>query len=163
MKIKGLYFAENFSQLPLSKGDGAFFNPAVLHAAGTNQTKDFKRMANLTQIGSAFGRTLETVDREQLSNAIYPVLRSRKAEGWSESELKTVVAASAEAERPYNLVCAMMNLAHTMGLEVVAEGIETTEQAQKLKDAGCRFGQGYLFSPPITIPEVANLLLKTPS
>jgi ectoine hydroxylase-related dioxygenase (phytanoyl-CoA dioxygenase family) len=78
------YFAENFSQLPLSKGDGAFFNPAVLHAAGTNQTKDFKRMANLTQIGSAFGRTLETVDREQMSNAIYPVLRARKAaEGYA--------------------------------------------------------------------------------
>lgn len=90
------YFAENFSQLPLSKGDGAFFNPAVLHAAGTNQTKDFKRMANLTQIGSAFGRTLETVDREQMSNAIYPVLQARKAAGWSDHELKTVIAACAE-------------------------------------------------------------------
>ena len=90
------YFAENFSQLPLQKGDGAFFNPALLHAAGTNQTKDVKRMANLTQIGSAFGRTLESVDREQMSNAIYPVLRARKAAGWSEHELKTVIAACAE-------------------------------------------------------------------
>jgi ectoine hydroxylase-related dioxygenase (phytanoyl-CoA dioxygenase family) len=90
------YFAENYSQLPLKKGDGAFFNPALLHAAGTNQTKDFKRMANLTQIGSAFGRTLETVDREQMSNAIYPVLRERKAAGWSDQELKTVIAACAE-------------------------------------------------------------------
>ncbi|MFM8520661.1 MAG: phytanoyl-CoA dioxygenase family protein [Acidimicrobiaceae bacterium] len=90
------YFAENYSQLPLKKGDGAFFNPALLHAAGTNQTKDFKRMANLTQIGSAFGRTLETVDREQMSNAIYPVLRARKAAGWSDHELKTVIAACAE-------------------------------------------------------------------
>ena len=90
------YFAESYSQLPLKKGDGAFFNPALLHAAGTNQTKDIKRMANLTQIGSAFGRTLESVDREQMSNAIYPVLRARKAAGWSEHELKTVIAASAE-------------------------------------------------------------------
>ena len=90
------YFAENYSQLPLKKGDGAFFNPALLHAAGTNQTKDFKRMANLTQIGSAFGRTLETVDREQMSNAIYPVLRERKDAGWSDHELKTVIAACAE-------------------------------------------------------------------
>jgi ectoine hydroxylase-related dioxygenase (phytanoyl-CoA dioxygenase family) len=90
------YFAENYSQLPLKKGDGAFFNPALLHAAGTNQTKDFKRMANLTQIGSAFGRTLESVDREQMSNAIYPVLRARKAAGWSDHELKTVIAACAE-------------------------------------------------------------------
>ena len=90
------YFAENFSQLPLQKGDGAFFNPALLHAAGTNKTKGVKRMANLTQIGSAFGRTLESVDREQMSNAIYPVLRARKAAGWSEHELKTVIAACAE-------------------------------------------------------------------
>ena len=90
------YFAENYSQLALQKGDGAFFNPALMHAAGTNQTKDFKRMANLTQIGSAFGRTLETVDREQMSNAIYPVLQARKAAGWSEHELKTVIAACAE-------------------------------------------------------------------
>ena len=90
------YFAENYSQLPLQKGDGAFFNPALLHAAGTNQTKGVKRMANLTQIGSAFGRTLESVDREQMSNAIYPVLRARKAAGWSEHELKTVIAACAE-------------------------------------------------------------------
>ena len=90
------YFAENHSQLPLQKGDGAFFNPALLHAAGTNQTKDIKRMANLTQIGSAFGRTLESVDREQMSNAIYPVLRARKAAGWSDHEIKTVIAACAE-------------------------------------------------------------------
>jgi ectoine hydroxylase-related dioxygenase (phytanoyl-CoA dioxygenase family) len=90
------YFAENYSQLPLQKGDGAFFNPALLHAAGTNQTKDVKRMANLTQIGSAFGRTLESVDREQMSNAIYPVLRARKAAGWSDHELKIVIAACAE-------------------------------------------------------------------
>lgn len=90
------YFAENYSQLPLQKGDGAFFNPALLHAAGTNQTKDVKRMANLTQIGSAFGRTLESVDREQMSNAIYPVLLARKAAGWSDHELKTVIAACAE-------------------------------------------------------------------
>ncbi|MDA3004705.1 MAG: phytanoyl-CoA dioxygenase family protein [Actinomycetota bacterium] len=90
------YFSESYSQLPLKKGDGAFFNPALLHAAGTNQTKDIKRMANLTQIGSAFGRTLESVDREQMSNAIYPALRARKAAGWSEHELKTVIAASAE-------------------------------------------------------------------
>lgn len=91
------YFAENYSQLPLKKGDGAFFNPAVLHAAGTNRTKDNKRMANLAQINSAFGRALETIDREQMSNAIYPVLLARKAEGWPEHDLKTVVAACAES------------------------------------------------------------------
>ena len=90
------YFAENYAQLPLRKGDGAFFNPAVFHAAGTNQTKDIKRMANLMQIGSAFGRTLETVNRQQMSNSIYPTLQKRKAEGWSQMSLRNSVAACAE-------------------------------------------------------------------
>jgi ectoine hydroxylase-related dioxygenase (phytanoyl-CoA dioxygenase family) len=90
------YFAENYAQLPLQKGDGAFFNPAVFHAAGTNQTKDIKRMANLMQIGSAFGRTLETVDRQQMSNAIYPTLQKRKADGWSRQSLQNSIAACAE-------------------------------------------------------------------
>jgi ectoine hydroxylase-related dioxygenase (phytanoyl-CoA dioxygenase family) len=90
------YFAENYAQLPLHKGDGAFFNPAVFHAAGTNQTKDIKRMANLMQIGSAFGRTLETVNRQQMSNAIYPTLQKRKADGWSRQSLLNSIAACAE-------------------------------------------------------------------
>ena len=90
------YFAENYAQLPLHKGDGAFFNPAVFHAAGTNQTKDIKRMANLMQIGSAFGRTLETVNRQQMSNAIYPTLQKRKTAGWSRQSLQNSIAACAE-------------------------------------------------------------------
>ena len=90
------YFAKNYAQLALQKGDGAFFNPAVFHAAGTNQTSDIKRMANLMQIGSAFGRTLETVDRRQMSNAIYPTLLRRQAEGWSCQALQNSIAACAE-------------------------------------------------------------------
>ena len=90
------YFAENSSQLALKKGDGVFFNPAVFHAAGTNQTQNVKRMANLMQIGSAFGRTLETVDRQQMSNAIYPTLQKRKAEGWTHDALRNSIAACAE-------------------------------------------------------------------
>ena len=90
------YFADNYSQLSLDKGDGAFFNPAVFHAAGTNKTKDIKRMANLTQIGSAFGRTLETVNRQQMSISIYSVLQQRKSAGWSEVALENVIAACSE-------------------------------------------------------------------
>ena len=90
------YFAENFSQLPLAKGDGAFFNPAVFHAAGTNRTTDIKRMANLTQIGSAFGRTLESVNRQQMSISIFPVLKQRRSAMWSDVDIKNVIAACSE-------------------------------------------------------------------
>ncbi|GAA2309466.1 hypothetical protein GCM10010376_28600 [Streptomyces violaceusniger] len=53
-------------------------------------------MANLLQISSAFGRAMETVDREAMVNAVFPVLLRRKAEGASEDWLCRVIAATAE-------------------------------------------------------------------
>ena len=90
------YFKEHHVQLPLAKGDAAFFNPALFHAAGTNRTTDVRRMANLLQVSSAFGRAMETVDREAVTNAVYPVLLRRKADGADEGWLENVIAASAE-------------------------------------------------------------------
>jgi ectoine hydroxylase-related dioxygenase (phytanoyl-CoA dioxygenase family) len=91
------YFAEHHVQLPLAKGDAAFFNPAVSHAAGHNRTPDVKRMANLLQLNSAFGRPIETVNREAVSNALFPALvRRARAGGATVSELRNVIAAAAE-------------------------------------------------------------------
>ncbi|MEU9190338.1 phytanoyl-CoA dioxygenase family protein [Streptomyces sp. NPDC048484] len=90
------YFDEHHVQLPLEKGDAVFFNPALLHAAGHNRTADVKRMANLLQVSSAFGRAMETVDRQAMADAVFPVLLRRKEEGASESWLRHVVAATAE-------------------------------------------------------------------
>ncbi|MGK3939655.1 phytanoyl-CoA dioxygenase family protein [Streptomyces caeruleatus] len=90
------YFKEHHVQLPLSKGDAVFFNPALFHAAGTNRTTDVRRTANLLQVSSAFGRAMETVDREAVSNAVYPALLRRKAEGADAQWLDNVIAASAE-------------------------------------------------------------------
>ncbi|MFJ4936088.1 phytanoyl-CoA dioxygenase family protein [Streptomyces pseudovenezuelae] len=90
------YFKEHHVQLPLSKGDAVFFNPALFHAAGTNRTTDVRRMANLLQVSSAFGRAMETVDREAVANAVYPALLRRKTEGADAEWLDHVIAASAE-------------------------------------------------------------------
>ncbi|MFJ6071390.1 phytanoyl-CoA dioxygenase family protein [Streptomyces sp. NPDC093065] len=90
------YFEAHHVQLPLAKGDAVFFNPALFHAAGTNRSADVRRMANLLQISSPFGRAMETVDREAVVNAVYPVLLRRKAEGVGERWLEQVIAASAE-------------------------------------------------------------------
>ncbi|GAA2314642.1 phytanoyl-CoA dioxygenase family protein [Streptomyces hawaiiensis] len=90
------YFEAHQVQLPLAKGDAVFFNPALFHAAGTNRSADIRRMANLLQVSSAFGRAMETVDREAVSNAVYPVLLARKAEGADQAWLDQVIAASAE-------------------------------------------------------------------
>jgi ectoine hydroxylase-related dioxygenase (phytanoyl-CoA dioxygenase family) len=90
------YFERHHVQLPLAKGDAAFFNPALFHAAGTNRTADVRRTANLLQVSSAFGRAMETVDREAVANAVFPVLLRRAAEGADERWLENVIAASAE-------------------------------------------------------------------
>ena len=90
------YFDRQHVQLPLNKGDAAFFNPALFHGAGTNRSADVRRMANLLQVSSAFGRAMESVDRVAMSLALYPVLARRKAAGADERELRNVVAASAE-------------------------------------------------------------------
>src|SRR4051794_1617741 len=90
------YFDAHFVQLPLQKGDAAFFNPALFHGAGTNHSADVRRMANLLQVSSAFGRAMESVDRTAMCRALSPVLLSRQAAGADERTLRNVVAASAE-------------------------------------------------------------------
>ena len=54
------------------KGDAAFFNPALFHGAGTNRSADVRRMANLLQVSSAFGRAMETVDRAAIVPGALP-------------------------------------------------------------------------------------------
>ena len=71
------YFAEHHVQLPLREGDAVFFNPALFHGAGANRSTDVRRMANLLQVSSAFGRAMETVDRAAVVAAVYPALRRR--------------------------------------------------------------------------------------
>ena len=47
------------------------------------------------------------------------------------------------------IVRAIVTLAHSLAMDVVAEGIETPEQLERLKELACEYGQGYLFSPPV--------------
>ncbi len=90
------YFADRHVQVPLAKGDAVFFSPAMFHGAGTNRTTDVRRMANLLQIGSAMGRTLEAVDRHRVVTAIYPALLDRAKHGIPDRLLGHAIAAAAE-------------------------------------------------------------------
>ena len=84
-------------QLPLACGDAVFFNPAVIHAAGTNRSKDIRRIANLLQVSSAYGRAMESVDRLKMSLALYPALRKLlAAQAISAEAADHAIAASAE-------------------------------------------------------------------
>ncbi|MGO7543345.1 phytanoyl-CoA dioxygenase family protein [Rhizobium ruizarguesonis] len=89
------YFEANHVQLPLEKGDLVFFNPALFHAAGTNRSADIKRVANLLQVSSAFGRAMETVNRERMSARLFPALKTLQGR-LSPDEIANAVAACAE-------------------------------------------------------------------
>jgi EAL domain-containing protein (putative c-di-GMP-specific phosphodiesterase class I) len=58
---------------------------------------------------------------------------------------------------------AIIAMAHTLDIKVIAEGIETPQQMQALKDAGCDFGQGYLFSKPISSEELEKKVQESMS
>ena len=90
------YSNERAVQVPLGRGDAIFFNPALFHGAGENVSDDVRRLGNLLQISSAFGRAMESIDRARMIRAIYPSLVKWKASGASEADLQNAIAASAE-------------------------------------------------------------------
>ncbi len=91
------YFQQYNVQLPLEKGDMLFFSPALLHAAGTNRSTDIRRMVNLFQVSSAYGRAMESVDRTAMVKVLYPVLRAARHDGsLSPDQIANTIAASAE-------------------------------------------------------------------
>lgn len=55
---------------------------------------------------------------------------------------------------------AMVVMAHKLGIKVIAEGVETQEQRILLKQIGCDYGQGYLWSKPVPSDEFEALLSK---
>jgi diguanylate cyclase (GGDEF)-like protein len=54
----------------------------------------------------------------------------------------------------------IVTIGHALGLQLVAEGIETTDQYDALRDLDCDYGQGYLFSRPISSSEAETLLSR---
>jgi EAL domain-containing protein (putative c-di-GMP-specific phosphodiesterase class I) len=71
---------------------------------------------------------------------------------------RSFVGRMIEGEQPLQIVRTIIELARVMGMDVVAEGIETHEQYHQLREMHCRYGQGYLFARPMTAEAVTQLL-----
>jgi diguanylate cyclase (GGDEF)-like protein/PAS domain S-box-containing protein len=56
------------------------------------------------------------------------------------------------------IVTAAIAFGHALDLDVTAEGVETREQMERLRDLGCRYGQGYLFSRPVPASAIPGLI-----
>ena len=58
------------------------------------------------------------------------------------------------------IVASILRLADDIGVDVVAEGVETEEQRQELGRLGCRLAQGYMFARPAPAAQAADVLLR---
>ncbi len=73
---------------------------------------------------------------------------------------KAFVAGLGESVEDTAIVRMVIELAHTLGMEVVAEGVESEKQAQQLREMGCDKGQGYHFAEPLSPEEASRFLLR---
>jgi EAL domain-containing protein (putative c-di-GMP-specific phosphodiesterase class I) len=71
---------------------------------------------------------------------------------------RSFVGRMTEGDQPLQIVRTIIELARVLGMDVVAEGIETQDQYRLLRQMGCRFGQGYLIARPMTAEAVTRLL-----
>lgn len=71
---------------------------------------------------------------------------------------RSFVRRMGEGEQPLQIIRTIIELARVLGMDVVAEGIETVEQYTLLREMGCRYGQGYLFSRPLPAEAMSQLL-----
>ncbi|WP_406305193.1 EAL domain-containing protein [Streptomyces sp. NBC_00885] len=75
---------------------------------------------------------------------------------------KSFVDELGRSPEQYALVEGITHLADTLGLTVIAEGVEDVRQQELLASMGCKFGQGYLFAEPVSAEEAEQLVLAPP-
>lgn len=59
-----------------------------------------------------------------------------------------------EHQRDWTIVLAIIHIAQDLGMEVIAEGVETKEQQERLAAGGCKRYQGFYFSRPMPVADL---------
>lgn len=75
---------------------------------------------------------------------------------------KSFVDELAENEKSFVLIESVIGIARHLNMEVVAEGVETREQGQKLLELGCEIAQGYYYSKPVSFDDATALIIDPP-
>jgi EAL domain-containing protein (putative c-di-GMP-specific phosphodiesterase class I) len=68
-----------------------------------------------------------------------------------------VIGLDSDAE-DFAIVTAIINLAHSLGIETIADGVENKDQLEALRELGCDTGQGLYFARPRPTEAIAELL-----
>lgn len=130
------YFLESYVSLPLEKGDGLFFNPALFHAAGQNDSEDIERSANLLQISSAFGKPMEMIDTYPLIDLTWGKLVDMYKRDGVDDDLKAFVGNVAEGYPfPTNLdrrVPETAGMAPASEQDLLLKGLENSWSKEEL-------------------------------
>ncbi len=71
---------------------------------------------------------------------------------------KSFVHKMGESHEDHEIVRMIIALGHTLGMDVIAEGVETKADAEVLRSLGCEFGQGYFWAKPLPVAEATTLL-----
>lgn len=71
---------------------------------------------------------------------------------------RSFVGRMGECNQTLQIVRTIVDLARALEMDVLAEGIETSEQYHLLRDMGCRYGQGFLFARPMSADNITRLL-----
>ncbi|HYX32974.1 MAG TPA: EAL domain-containing protein [Oligoflexus sp.] len=71
---------------------------------------------------------------------------------------KAFVQLLIEDPRTYTITAAIVDMANQLGIQIIAEGVETVEECASLQTMNCRYGQGFLFSPAMPLPDALNFI-----
>ncbi len=72
------------------------------------------------------------------------------------------IAALTNSDEDLEIVRTLVGVAQNLGMQVIAEGVETKEQLEAVRDLGCECAQGFYFSRPLPAAEARELLLRRP-
>ncbi|MEB3282848.1 MAG: EAL domain-containing protein [Lyngbya sp.] len=75
---------------------------------------------------------------------------------------RSFVSGITQSNGTTKIASAIVNLAHSLGLEVIAEGVETEQQLATLRSWGCQLAQGYHWAKPAASPQIEALLASCP-
>lgn len=109
---------------------------------------------------SAFIQTLQALRRAGIGLSLddfgkgYSSLAMLHAFGFDTIKLDRAFLGQGDIQRPaWIIISSLVDMARRLGIEILCEGVETEEQLQKLLEARCKYGQGYLFSRPVDLAD----------
>ena len=148
---KALFFQDNYVKTVLGIAERHNVPARLLHVEVTES------MAWLGE--EAFIRTLEALRRAGIGLSLddfgkgYSSLAMLHSFGFDTIKLdRAFLAPGQEKQRSvWIIISSLVDMARRLGIEILCEGVETEDQLQKLLVSHCKYGQGYLFSPPMNL------------